>query len=71
MVGCHHYAMTDTAYGPQVGRRLEEDRRRTDTRDKVAEMRDQGIDPRTIALRLGISTQQVYRHLRTLEEQAS
>lgn len=42
------------------------DGRRTETRDKVAELIDQGLDVRTIALKLGTSTQVIYRHLEKL-----
>lgn len=63
--------MPDTYPTAPAGRRLESDRRYTDTREKVAQLHEQGNDARTIAIRLGISTQQVYRHLRAIEAEDS
>lgn len=42
------------------------DGRRTDTQEKVAQLISQGLDVRTIALKLGKSTQVIYRHLEKL-----
>ena len=43
------------------------DGRRTDTREKVAELvGERGLDVRSTALILGVTTQTVYRHLKAL-----
>jgi len=38
-----------------------------DTRERVRQLTDAGLEPRAIAQVLGISTQRVYQHLKALE----
>lgn len=40
---------------------------RGETRERVAEMRAAGMTPREVSLALGITTQAVYYHLRSLD----
>lgn len=37
-------------------------------RERVREMKEQGLTPRQIALILGISTQRVYQHLKRIKD---